>query len=280
MKSNKGLAQQLWFLSELLRNKKQHSYQAKSFANASEYVSRVPKNLCAAELDIEELDRHKNIGPVIAKEILEYCSSGKILYLEDLLESTKPEIVLQLSRGIGKTRAQDIVQQLNVKSYFDLQSVMESGHLKRFLGSESRVYKDIEDLLLSLPGWLSEKRKAMAVLGSTPDMKKLLKFDQSFRRTNPFPGKKNALMELVEPEGFYKIFYSDSESATKKSGIGDWVVIKLSSKGFHIKWIALTSRFGSLKGKRIIAGHEKECKTIYDSLYDKRNEASIGAHYG
>lgn len=262
MKSNRKLARQFFLISQILLGRKNQNYKAKSYSDAALFIERSHENFLSYK-SADELDRFKTIGPVIAEQILEYGKTGKILYLEDLLESTSPAKILSLAKGLGKERSQELSHLLRLKSYFDLQAAYDRGEFVKILGRDSKVLKEVTKLLEELPGWFSEKRKSLAVLGTLPSVSYLLSLDHSLRQECPYQKTPSQVKRMTTGRGIYTVFYSTSKSAQSRSAIGDWVVIKLDFQGHHLKWIALTAKYGALKGRRIIVGRESECLDHY-----------------
>ena len=261
MKSNRKLARQFFLISQLLQNRKNQNHKAKSYSNAALFIERSNEDFLGGQTTTD-LDKFKTIGPVIAEQIIEYSKTGKILYLEDLLETTAPDKILCLANGVGKDRSQELCHLLRLNSYFDLQSSLDRGEFAKILGRDSKTLKEITKLLEELPGWLAEKKKSLEILGRLPSVSYLLSLDHALRQDGPFNSSSEA-KRFSTGRGTYTVFYSTSKSAQARSAVGDWVVIKLDFQGHHLKWIAVTARYGLLKGRRIIVGREEECQNFY-----------------
>ena len=76
-------------------------------------------------------------------------------------------------------------------------------------------------------------------------------------------------------EAHYPAVFSTTDHALAMGTTHDWVVIYLEDhnhRGQHGRWTVITSRFGKLKGRRIVRGREQECAEFYrirDALWAK-----------
>jgi hypothetical protein len=63
----------------------------------------------------------------------------------------------------------------------------------------------------------------------------------------------------------YSAFYSNSARAHQSHALGDWVVVYRDDTRAK-PWTIITSRFGRLRGRRVVRGREAECRLHYDAL--------------
>jgi putative hydrolase len=83
------------------------------------------------------------------------------------------------------------------------------------------------------------------------------------RRFNP---NREAWLPILETDRLghrYKAMYSNTARAHELDTIRDWVVILHDAAGQRAQWTVVTSRFGKLRGRRIIRGLERECAEYY-----------------
>jgi hypothetical protein len=63
----------------------------------------------------------------------------------------------------------------------------------------------------------------------------------------------------------YTVLYSNSARAHQAHALGDWVVIyRADARGKQ--WTVITSRYGRLRGRRVVRGREAECRLYCDGL--------------
>jgi putative hydrolase len=75
------------------------------------------------------------------------------------------------------------------------------------------------------------------------------------------------ILHTDRDERHYTALFSNTEHAHAMGTTHDWVVIYLEDhrkRGQHGRWTVITSRFGKLRGKRIVRGREKECLDYYN----------------
>lgn len=72
----------------------------------------------------------------------------------------------------------------------------------------------------------------------------------------------------------YTALFSNTARAHEVQMTKDWVVIYRDDKGGDGRWTVVTSRFGPLKGRRIVRSREQKCGEFYAS---ENERAGIGA---
>ena len=90
------------------------------------------------------------------------------------------------------------------------------------------------------------------------------------RRFNPTGAAWLPVLHTQRGERHYTSLYSNSLAAHKVGTIRDWVVIYRDDKAGSGVWTAITSRYGNLRGKRVIRGREAECSQYYDKFIEQR----------
>jgi len=68
----------------------------------------------------------------------------------------------------------------------------------------------------------------------------------------------------------YTALYSNTARAHELGTTHDWVVIYLDDESNRYQCTVITSRFGSLRGHRIIRGREDECREHYDQIKEQK----------
>ena len=66
------------------------------------------------------------------------------------------------------------------------------------------------------------------------------------------------------------LFRSSNTARAHQLGmVHDWVVIYRDDEQGHGRWTVITSRYGKLRGKRIIRGREAQCQEYYEQRPNK-----------
>lgn len=246
----------------LLEQKKGMQNQSQAYRKAAFELEKMDKDPCS--LSFVELDDIPFVGKVIASEIKEYCDTGTVKYLERVLHTSDPRVVLMLAPGVGEEKANNLVNTLEVNSFSELLVEYEEGRIAKYLGRESVTFNNVSNLLEFLPSWVKEKHKAESELRDfRPETSELLDYDDRYRASYKYGPSQNATLTVEFKGGTLKTFFSESQKAKRLGKIGDWVNIHYERNGEFLKWVVLTSQFGSLKGKRIVLGEESACKAYY-----------------
>ena len=249
-------------MAQLLQELKGESYHYKAYQKASIAIEGIGRSVCS--FTVKELESIPSIGKVISREIEEYCRYGKIKYLNRLLNLSDPATILCLAAEIDTATSRDIVESLNINNFDELLREYESGRLKRYCGEKSSEYQVIIELLEFLPSWLRNKHISARKLASVrPSTKELLDFDKNFRSHHIYGPTDFKIKEYPYKGGLLQVSYSISEKAQKFESKGDWVNIHFIKGDEYLKWIVLTSKYGALKGMRIVLGEEKASRDYY-----------------
>ncbi len=261
-KMNEDVVRLLEYFARLLAEQKGMTHQSNTYEKAALEVSRVTHDLCS--MTPKELDEIPYVGKVISSEIEEYCKTGAVKYLERLLIISNPVTVLKMAKGFGEEKTRDLIEALNIESFRDLLEEYEDGRIGKYLGKESVSYKRVSELLEFLPSWVKSKHEAEKKLKDIrPSTTELLEIDREFREHYNFDINKNLTMKKLFNGGQLRVFFSRSEKARRFHANGDWVNVHFEKDKNYLKWVILTSKYGSLKGKRVVLGEEKASKRAY-----------------
>ncbi len=104
------------------------------------------------------------------------------------------------------------------------------------------------------------------------------------RRFNPNHEAWLPILEMERLGRRYKAMYSNTARAHEMDAVRDWVVIFRESAEEGGQWTVVTSKFGKLRGRRIVRGLERECAEHYAhqpahalSLFDSDAEHGLDA---
>ena len=86
------------------------------------------------------------------------------------------------------------------------------------------------------------------------------------KKNNPHNRAWLPISHTTRENRHYTALFSNSDHAHAMVTTKDWVIIYLEDhnhRGQHGRWTVTTSRFGKLRGKRIVRGREKACGIYY-----------------
>lgn len=87
------------------------------------------------------------------------------------------------------------------------------------------------------------------------------------RRFNP-EGKSWLPIMHTEKEGWrFTALYSNTARAHELNKTRDWVVVYFERNGEEAQCTVVTEQAGPLRGRRVVRGREKECRTHYSAVH-------------
>ncbi len=266
IENNSKVSKLLYYLSLLVTKNSMKFGPADSYRGASLVVSEMEEDVCSFG-EWQRLDEIPYVGEVIAKDIAHFCKSGRFSHLEKVLLESDPLDILLLAEGVDRDKAKRVIDFLNIRSFDDLIKASKENRFSLFFKEDSPELKRIIELFEVLPGWLSYKKREEGHLDqSRPTTNDLLKWDLEFRYNYPFNENEFAHWDIVNGGGKGVCTYSHSDGAKFTHNVGDWVNISYRKGFYHLKWVVLTSKFGRLKGKRIVMGEEAASEEFYKTL--------------
>jgi hypothetical protein len=116
-----------------------------------------------------------------------------------------------------------------------------------------------------------------------PPVAELLETDREYRekaksgrlpkiapeRFNPTGEAWLPVLHTERGDRHYTALYSNTARAHELGMIHDWVIIYQDDHGGDGQWTVVTSRFGPLRGRRIVRGLEAECARYYAEHTDR-----------
>ena len=285
---NEQLAQRLSEIADLLDAQAANQFRRQAYRAAVETVRRLtqPVQRILAEEGVAALTRLPGIGTSIARTLKRLSETGRAPLLDQLRASFGPEEKLASVPGIGPKTAATIHAVLGIDTLSDLQAAAYDGRLTRVPGIGRKRLQAVRE---SLAGRF--RRRGSAVKSATPagESKKaskahtlrlvadLLSVDEEYRekaradellRVAPrrFNPNHEAWLPILETDRVgrrYKAMYSNTARAHEMDAVRDWVVIFREGAEEGGQWTIVTSKFGKLRGRRIVRGLERECAEHY-----------------
>ncbi len=282
------LAQRLGEIADLLDAQSANPFRRQAYRAAAETIRPLthPVQQILAEEGVAALTRLPGIGPSIARTLKHLCETGRAPLLDQLRASFGPEEKLATVPGIGPKTAATIHAVLGIDTLNDLQAAAYDGRLTRVPGIGRKRLQAVRE---SLAGRFRARRsgvKPANPVGESNEASKehtlrlvaeLLSVDEEYRdkaqadellRVAPrrFNPNHNAWLPILETERLgrrYKAMYSNTARAHEMDTLRDWVVIFREGAEDREQWTVVTSKFGKLRGRRIVRGLEHECAAHY-----------------
>lgn len=285
---NEQLAQRLGEIADLLDAQAANLFRRQAYRAAAETIRRLshPVQQILAEEGVAALTRLPGIGTSIARTLKRLCETGRAPLLDQLRASFGPEEKLATVPGIGPKTAATIHAVLGIDTLSDLQAAAYDGRLNRVPGIGRKRLQAVRESLAGRFRWRrSAVKSAPPVREANKTSKEhtlrlvteLLSVDEEYRekaqadellRVAPrrFNPNHQAWLPILETERFgrrYKAMYSNTARAHEMDSVRDWVVIFREGAEERGQWTVVTSKFGKLRGRRIVRGLERECAEHY-----------------
>jgi len=284
--SNQAIASMLLEVAGLLETQSANPFRIAAYRHAAAIVSGLPQpaGMIFGEEGLEGFTRLRGIGESLSASIEEIVRTGRLALLERLRGEVQRDDSLLTMPGIGPQLAQRIREQIRVESLEDLETAAYDGRLRRIPGMGAKRVRAIRDTLAGRFGRRPTVRRLPENEPQEVSVAELLDIDREYRdrvrkqglpsiaprRYNPTGAAWLPVLHTQRGERHYTALYSNSLAAHKVGTIHDWVVIYRDDKGGSGVWTAITSRYGTLRGKRVIRGREAECARYYDQFAEQR----------
>jgi Holliday junction resolvasome RuvABC DNA-binding subunit len=306
---NEQLAHRLSEIADLLDAQSANLFRRHAYRAAAETIRNLTRPVwqILAEEGTEALTRLPGVGTSIARTLKGLCETGHAPLLDQLRGTFGPEEKLATVPGIGPKTAAAIHDILGIETLGDLQAAAYDGRLTRVPGIGRKRLQAVRE---SLAGRFRRRKTAVRAPNATNESRlvakahtlrlvaDLLSVDEEYRRKakadellrvapRRFNPNREAWLPILETERVghrYKAMYSNTARAHELDTVRDWVVILHDVAGERGQWTVVTSKFGKLRGKRIVRGLERECAEHYAehsvhalSLFDSDAEHGLDA---
>ena len=282
--TNTEIAVLLDEIAELLEAQQANPYRVQAYRNGAQTLRTLDTPVAATleQEGVEGLERLPTIGRSLARSIEQLIDTGRLALLERLRGDVRPERVFTTVPGIGPKLAGRIHENLDIESLADLHAAAIDGRLASVPGFGSKRVRAVAD---SLAGRLRRpSRPSAAARGAhtanLPPVSELLDVDEEYRRKaaadrlvriaprrfNPTGAAWLPVLHTRRGSVEYTALYSNTARAHELGTTHDWVVIYRDDAHGDGQWTVITSRFGPLRGKRIVRGREDETRKHYAAL--------------
>ena len=272
---NEQVAGRLEEAAGLLRDQGADRYRVNAYRRAAMTVRSHarPVDGIFQQQGLEGLKELRGVGETIARAIRELLVHGRWPMLDRLRGEADPEALLATVTGIGPTLAARLHDELGLETLADLEAAAHDGRLDTIAGFGEKRLAGIRDSLAHRLG----RVRLPASPGTAPSVSELLDVDREYRektsagqlrliaprRFNPIGQAWLPILHTVRGNRHYTALYSNTERAHRAGKTRDWVVLYHDDGSGERLYTVITAARGSLRGRRVVAGREPECRAFY-----------------
>ena len=295
---NHRIADRLAEAADLLEQQHANAFRVAAYRRAADTVRSLRQDISALleDDDVTGLTDLPGIGDSLARAIAEMVHTGRWAQLERLRGRADPEQLFQLIPGIGPKLAKQIHQELDVESLEELEAACHDGRLEHLSGIGARrtamLRAALAEHLARTRRWSPGSDSAMQ-----PDVAMVLDVDREYRdqakrgslqtiapkRFNPRGEAWLPILHTERGAWHFTALFSNTARAHELQRTDDWVVVYFHSdsepEGQHT---IVTETRGSLIGKRVVRGRERECRLYYETSPESLRGTSteVGKSHG
>ena len=279
-RENRHLSELLCEIADLLEAQHAVEHRVMAYRRAASTIAKLqtPVRRIDDKSGLEGLVRIATVGQSIGRLIEQFLHTGRIPLLDRLRGEATAERIFTSLPTIGPELAHRIYDHLHIETLPELYSAAITGKLDEVPGIGDKRALAIEECLAERLGGVA---KPLAPLYPRSDrsisVEEILSIDEEYRRKvasdelpKVAPQKFNpgnvAWLPILhtDREGrHYTALFSNSARAHELNTTHDWVVVYRDDDQQHGRWTVITSKFGRLRGCRIVRGREQECEPIY-----------------
>jgi putative hydrolase len=272
---NQDVAGRLEEAAKLLRDQGADRYRVEAYLRAASSVRSLPAPVDAVlrERGLDGLKQIPQVGETIARAIRELLTHGRLPMLDRLRGEADPVRLLASVAGIGRVLANRLHDDLGLETLADLEAAAHDGRLATVAGFGPKRLAGIRD---SLAYRLGRVRVPM-IPGDTPSVSELLDVDREYRekaaagelqriaprRFNPSRESWLPILHTRRGNRRYTALFSNTARAHRTGNARDWVVLYGDNGSGEHRHTVITATFGPLRGHRVVAGREDECRAVY-----------------
>lgn len=276
MTLNMQVATRLDEVGDLLLEQGASPFRVQAYRHGAETVRRLnrPVHKILEQEGVEGLRKLPGIGDRLAIAIRDIVRIGRLPMLDRLRGESDPVELLRTVPGIGTWYAQRLHDELGIDSLEDLEAAAHDGRLSDLAGLG---HKRITGIIDSLAARLGRLRQTSAAAPDQAPVQELLDVDREYRqraaagelhkiaprRFNPKAEVWLPILHTQRGERHYTSMFSNTARAHEMGTTGDWVILYYDGPVGERQATVITSRYGFLKGNRIVRGREEECSEFY-----------------
>jgi len=288
---NVDIAGRLDEVANIFAEQGANRFRVQAYRRAGNVLRRLSRSVADIfrEQGIEGLEQIPGIGACIARAIRDILLHGRLAMLDRLRGEADPIAILATAPGIGKVYAWRLHDDLGIESLEELEIAAHDGQLEHYPGIGAKRLAGIRDSLAQRLGRIRLQARPPPTTSAPsgprpprqkPSISELLDVDREYRkkaaagtltkiaprRFNPGSEAWLPIMHTARDGRHYTALFSNTARAHEQAKTGDWVVLFCDNGDAEHRFTVITSEFGPLQGKRIVAGREAECETYYERV--------------
>ncbi len=282
--SNDEIAGTLDHVADLLELEGESSFRVRSYRNAAQTIRDLDTPVRELmKQDGEHLLKDlPGIGDKLAGSIKEIATTGRLGLAERLEHETWPGQLFTEVPGIGPELARRIHDQLGISTLEELEVAAHDGRLEKVAGIGAQRAEGVRVALAGMLSQSSRRRLRQAAPEEAPNQERpsidlLLEIDDQYRRKAERDQLRKIAPKRFNPKGeawlpvlrakrqgwSFTTLFSNTALAHRSGKTHDWVVIYYDKAGEQQQGTVVTAERGTLAGKRVIRGRERECREHY-----------------
>ena len=222
---------------------------------------------------LDGLKQLPQVGETIARAIRELLIHGRLPMLDRLRGEADPVALLASVPGIGRVLSNRLHEELGLETLADLEAAAHDGRVATVAGFGSKRLAGIRDSLAHRLG----RVRVPPVAADAPSVAELLDVDREYRekagtgelqriaprRFNPSGEAWLPVLHTRRGTRRYTALFSNTARAHRTGNTRDWVVLYGDNGAGEHRHTVITAGYGPLRGRRVVAGREDECRAVY-----------------
>jgi DNA polymerase (family X) len=272
---NQHVAGRLEEAARLLQDQGADRFRVGAYLRAASSVRAMPEPLdqVLRNRRLDGLKQVPHVGETIARAIRELLTHGRLPMLDRLRGEAHPVRLLASVPGIGRILSNRLHEELGLETLADLEAAAHDGRLATVAGFGSKRLAAVRDSLAHRLGRVS----VPVAGGDTPSVSELLDVDREYReraatgelqriaprRSNPSREAWLPVLHTRRGARRYTALFSNTARAHQTGNTRDWVVLYGDNGAGEHRHTVITAGYGPLRGRRVVAGREDECRAVY-----------------
>jgi hypothetical protein len=272
---NQDVAGRLEEAAKLLRDQGADRFRVGAYLRAAASIRSTPEPLDEVfrTRGLDGLRAIPHVGESIARAIRELLTHGRLPMLDRLRGEADPVALLASVPGVGRVLAERLHDDLGLETLADLEAAAHDGRLETVAGFGAKRLAGIRDSLAHRLGRVRLPVRAT----SRPSVLELLDVDREYReraaagdlqriaprRFNPAGEAWLPVLHTRRGSRRYTALFSNTARAHETGSTRDWVVLYGDDGAGEHRHTVITAGYGPLRGRRVVAGREQECRAAY-----------------
>ena len=272
---NQQVAGRLEEAARLLHDQGADRFRVGAYLRAASTIRRMqePLDQVFRTRGLDGLKEVPHVGETIARGIREILAHGRLPMLDRLRGEADPVRLLASVPGIGRILSNRLHLELGLETLADLEAAAHDGRLATVAGFGAKRLAGIRDSLAHRLGRVSVPIAA----GERPSVSELLDVDREYRdkagrgelpriaprRFNPSREAWLPVLHTRRGARRYTALFSNTARAHQTGNSRDWVVLYGDNGIGEHRHTVITAGYGPLRGRRVVAGREDECRAVY-----------------